>query len=327
MDPVRRIVARWTTRVRRLRRKAKNGLMTSLANAALWYIDRQSLEDALLLGERFGDLAFLLLRRPRRLALEHLRMAFGDEISSAGCSHIARASLVNMARSFCELAKIDEIRLRAGEYIESEGEAHVDRSLEQGGGAIIVTGHIGNWELLAAYWAWQGYSIAAIARRIYIDGLNQMLVEFRRRQGVETILRESPHSSRQLLRAIKNNSLLAMLIDQDTQVQSVSVPFFGQLARTPAAAASLAIRRDLPVHAAFIQRRPQGGHRITITPAFEIERSGDLRTDITALTRAFNAALEAQVRRNPAEWVWWHRRWRRRPQPQLDLDQDVEYTP
>jgi KDO2-lipid IV(A) lauroyltransferase len=308
-------------------RKAKNGLVSVLARAAFWYIDRRSLEEALRLGERVGDLAFLLLRKPRRLAEEHLRMAFGEELTPAARTHIARASLVNIARSFCELAKIDEIRLRADQYIETEGEEHVDRSLEKGGGAIIVTGHIGNWELLAAYWAWKGYSISAIARRIYVGRLNQMLVDFRRRQGVETILRESPHSARQLLRAIKNNSLLAMLIDQDTQVQSVSVPFFGHPARTPAAAASLAIRRDLPVHAAFIQRRPEGGHRITITPAFEIERTGDVRTDITALTRAFNAALEAQVRRNPAEWVWWHRRWRRQPQPLLDLDRDVEYTP
>jgi KDO2-lipid IV(A) lauroyltransferase len=304
-------------------RKSKNAALSGLAAAAVWYVRRLELEDALRLGARVGDLAFVILRKPRRLAEEHLRLAFGDEISAAGCTHIARASLVNIGRSFCELAKIDDIRQQADHYVEAEGREYVDESLKRGNGAIIVTGHIGNWELLAAYWAWQGYSIAAIARRIYVGHLNRLVVEFRRRQGVETIQRESPHSARQLLRAIKNNSLLAMLIDQDTQVQSVSVPFFGHLARTPAAAASLAVRRDLPAHAAFIQRRPEGGHRIIITPAFEFERTGDVRTDITTLTRTFNAALEAQVRRNPAEWVWWHRRWRRAPQSNLDLDGNV----
>lgn len=308
-------------------RRARNGLLSALVRAAIWYVGRRSLAEALGLGERAGEIAFRVLRRQRRLAEEHLRRAFGEELAPAGRTHVARASLVNAARSFCELAKIDEIRMRAGEYVEAEGEEHVARSLEKGGGAIVVSGHVGNWELLAAYWAWQGYSIAAVARRIYIERLNQMLVDFRRRQGVETILREGPHSARQLRRAIKNNSILAILIDQDTQVQSVSVPFFGHLARTPTAAASLAIRHQLPVHAAFIQRRPGGGHRITVTPAFEVERSGDVRADITALTRAFNAALEAQVRRNPAEWVWWHRRWRRAPQPHLDLDPGVEYKP
>ena len=324
MLSLRRLYARWLARLRRFFRRSKNAVVSALANGALWYVHRLGLEDALKLGARVGDLAFLILRGQRRLAEEHLRLAFGDEISPAGCTHIARASLVNMGRTFCEIAKIDEIRLQADTYVEAEGRAFVDESLKRGNGAVIVTGHIGNWELLAAYWAWQGYSITAIARRIYVERLNEILVDFRRRQGVETILRESPHSARQLLRAIKNNSLLAMLIDQDTRVQSVSVPFFGHMARTPAAAAGLAVRRDLPAHAAFIQRRPEGGHRITVTPAFEFERTGDVRTDIIALTRAFNAALEAQVRRNPAEWVWWHRRWRRPPQNHLDLDRDVE---
>jgi KDO2-lipid IV(A) lauroyltransferase len=319
----RRLLARWTARLRRITRRLKNSSVTTVTGLGLWYVNRLSLNDALRLGELAGALAFLTLRKPRRLAQEHLRLAFADEISPAGCAHIARASLVNMGRSFCEVAKIDDIRLQCDQYIEVEGREHIDESLKGGTGAVIITGHIGNWELLAAYWAWQGYSVVAVARRIYIDRLNQLVVDFRRRQGVETIMRESPHSARQLLRAIKNNSLLAMLIDQDTQVQSVSVPFFGHLARTPAAAASLAIRRDLPAHAAFIQRRPEGGHRITVTPAFEFAKTGDVSADITTLTRAFNAALEAQVRRNPAEWVWWHRRWRRRPQAHLDLDMPV----
>lgn len=323
MTSVRRLFARWAARSRRIVRQVKNAAVVGAANLALWYVNRLSLEGALQLGERAGDLAFLVLRKPRRLAEEHLRLAFADEISPAGCTHIARASLVNMGRSFCELAKIDDIRQQGDEYVETEGREYIDASLAQGGGAIIVTGHVGNWELLASYWAWQGYSIATIARRIYVDRLNREIVDFRRRQGVETIMRESPHAARQLQRAIENNSLLVMLIDQDTRVQSVSVPFFGHLARTPAAAAALAIRRDLPVHAAFIQRRPEGGHRITITPAFEFERSGDVRTDITTVTRSFNAALEAQVRRNPAEWVWWHRRWRRERQAHLDLDRDL----
>jgi Kdo2-lipid IVA lauroyltransferase/acyltransferase len=189
-----------------------------------------------------------------------------------------------------------------------------------------VTGHIGNWELLAAFFSWRGLPIAAIARRIYAERLNELLVGFRARQGVQTILRESPHSAREILRALKANALLAMLIDQDTHAPSVSIPFFGRLARTPAAAASLAIRREVPALAAFIQRRPGGGHRITIKPAFRIEPSGDRSADIRALTRQFNAALEAQIRENPAEWVWWHRRWRRAPVAHLDLDRDFQYT-
>ena len=117
-----------------------------------------------------------------------------------------------------------------------------------------------------------------------------------------------------------------MLIDQDTHAPSVSVPFFGRMARTPAAAAALAIRRELPAAAVFIQRRPQGGHRITINPFMHGERSDDMAADIRALTRQFSEALEQQIRRNPAEWVWWHRRWRRPPLAHLDMDGVFQYT-
>lgn len=289
-------------------------------STSMRFLRRRSLEDALRLGDRVGGWAFRLLRSPRRLALEHLEVAFGSRLPPSARERLALASFRNAARSYCELAQIDAIRERRHTYFEVQGAEHVDALLAGGRGAVIVTGHIGNWELLAAYWAWAGLPIAAIARRVQGVELNRILVDLRTRQGVETILREDPAAARQILRALKGNALLALLIDQDTRVQSVSVPFFGRLARTPIAAASLAVRRELPVCLAFIQRRPQGGHRITIDPPVTIARTGDATQDIQALTRVFSQRIEAQIERNPAEWVWWHRRWRRPPRRDLDLD-------
>ena len=324
-NPLRRLY-KGSRRVRRLSRRLKNAGVTVGARVALGCAERMSLEQALRFGERVGALLYRVLRQPRRLALEHLEIAFGDSLTPTAREHLARASFINVARCFCELAKIEEIRARREEYFELEGEEHVQALLAAGTGAIIITGHIGNWELLGAYFAWRGFPVAAIARRVYAERINQLLVDFRRRQGVETILRESPHSARQILKALEANALLTMVIDQNTHAPSVSVPFFGRLARTPAAAASLAIRRELPVTTVFIQRRGGGGHRITVLPPFVVERSDDKRTDIAVLTRQFNLALEAQIRRNPAEWVWWHRRWRRERLPHLDLDRDFQYT-
>ena len=324
-NPLRRLY-KGSWRLRRLSRRLKSSAETFVARSALWVLGRLSLERALAVGEWTGALLYRVLRQPRRLALQHLQVAFGDELSPTARAHLARASFINIARCFCEIAKIDEIRARRDAYFEVEGWEHAQALLAAGKGAIIVTGHIGNWELLGAYFAWCGFPVAAIARRVYVARLNQLLVDFRSRQGVETILRESPHSTRQILTALKSNALLAMVIDQDTHAPSVSVPFFGRLARTPAAAASLAIRRDLPAAAVFIQRRGEGGHRITVHPPFVIERSDEKRADIAALARQFTVALESQIRRNPAEWVWWHRRWRRQPLPRLDLDRDIQYT-
>ena len=266
---------------------------------------------------------YRIIGQPRRLALEHIALVYGDRLSLPEREALARAAFANVARCFMEIVKIDAIRRQAERYVEIEGLDVLQGMVASGQGGLIVTGHIGNWELLAAYCSWRGIPVAAVARRIYVGGLNELLVDYRARQGVETILRESPQAARQLLRTIKRGAVLAMLIDQDTNVPSVSVPFLGRTARTPAGAASLALRRELPVAAAFIQRRPQGGHRITILPPFEKPDSGDENEDVRSLTCTFNAALEAQILGNPTEWVWWHRRWRNPPRPRVDLDAAV----
>jgi len=324
-NPFRRLYE-GSPRVRRFSRRLKNAGVRVAIRLAFGCADRLSLDQTLRFGEWAGGLLYRTLRQPRRRALEHLEIAFGDSLTPTAREHLARASFINVVRCFCELVKIEEIRVRREEYFELEGEAHAQTLLAAGTGAIIITGHIGNWELLGAYFAWRGLPVAAITRRVPAERVNQLLVDFRSRQGVETILRESPHSARQILKALKANALLTVVIDQETHAPSVSVPFFGRLARTPAVAASFAIRRDLPVAAVFIQRRGGGGHRITVSPPFVIERSDDKGADIAALTRQFNLAIEAQIRKNPAEWVWWHQRWRRERLPHLDMDRDFQYT-
>jgi KDO2-lipid IV(A) lauroyltransferase len=89
------------------------------------------------------------------------------------------------------------------------------------------------------------------------------------------------------------------------------VPFFGRPARTPPGAALLALRTGAPVVTAFIERRPEGGHRVRFAAVPPVEGRG--HGAVVALTARFTAAIEAQLRRAPAEWVWWHERWRRQP--------------
>ena len=306
-------------RLRRLSRRSRNVVLGGLTHAALAAIGWLSLDCALRLGARIGAVMYRTVPGARHLALEHLALAFGDTLSAPERERIARAAFENVGRCFCELAKIDEIRRRP-DYIEFEGEAVMQAALARGKGAIVVTGHVGNWELLGAYFAWKGLPVAAVARHIYADQLNDLLLELRDRQGVETILRESTDAGRRILRVLKTNGVLALLIDQDTRAPSLSVPFFGKPARTPIAAAALALRRDVPVAAVFIHRRPAGGHRIVIREVFERPATTDRLDALRDLTTRFNAALEAQIREHPEEWVWWHRRWRRGPVPHLDAD-------
>jgi KDO2-lipid IV(A) lauroyltransferase len=314
------------SRLRRFIRRRKDAVTYHLARCALWPPRAVSLPRALAIADRVGDVIYRALPDARRLALEHLAIAFGDTVSVAAREQIARASYRNAARCFVEVAKFDEIRLHFDEYASIEGWEHWEevRALDRGG--IVITGHIGNWELLGAYCASKGIPIAASVRRVSDSRLDQLLNDFRTSSGLRIVQRSRPGSGSELLKVLKQRRILALLIDQDVASPSLSVPFFGRLARTPVAAAALAVRRDLPVVPAFARRRPEGGHHFTIMAPIYPPNTGDRRRDVVDLTRRFSRILEDRIRENPAEWVWWHRRWRRRPVPRLDLDTEIQYS-
>jgi Kdo2-lipid IVA lauroyltransferase/acyltransferase len=308
-----------------LRRRAlrvKDAATFRLAQAALGVAARYPLDTALAAADRVGDLAFRTLHRTRNRSLEHLELVFGNTLSDADRRDITRLCLRNFARAFCEIAKMEEIRPRFDDYVEVRGWEDVAPHLD--GGAIICSGHLGNWELLASYFALvKRLRVAAVARRVGEARLNQLLVDFRADNGVETILRESPTAGRQMLATLKNRGMLAMLVDQDTHVPSITVPFLGRPARTPVAPAALAMRRHLPVIVAYSLRRPGGGLQLVVEKPLFAEAGEERDTAILSLTRRVNELLGDAIRNNPTQWPWWHRRWRRPPQPRLDPDAPI----
>jgi KDO2-lipid IV(A) lauroyltransferase len=146
-----------------------------------------------------------------------------------------------------------------------------------------------------------------VARELDDPLQQESLLRFRARFGTTTIVRGTPGAARALLASLRSGGALGMLIDQDTDVDGVFVDFFGRPAWTPVGAAELALRFGAAVLPTFVERLADGSHRGTIHPALE------LPTDPLAATRAMTATIEAQVRRRPEQWVWLHRRWRRRP--------------
>jgi KDO2-lipid IV(A) lauroyltransferase len=188
-----------------------------------------------------------------------------------------------------------------------EGWEHVEAGRGAGRPVLILTGHCGNWELLAATLNRRGLGMAVVARELDDPLQQESLLRFRARFGTRTIVRGRPGAARELLRAVRTGGGLGMLIDQDTRVEGVFVDFFGRPAWTPIGAADLALRFRATVLPTFIERRPDGDHRATIHPPL------DLPADPAAATQAMTATIEAQVRRVPGQWVWMHRRWRRQP--------------
>src|SRR5262249_35685793 len=160
-----------------------------------------------------------------------------------------------------------------------------------------------NCELLAAYMVHRGLGITVVAKQLKDPRINRALTDFRRNYGVEVILRDGrPEAGREVLRVLKQRRMLAVQLDMDVRVPSVSIPFSGRAARTPGAPAVLAVRGGVPALPMFIRRRPEGGHHVTIGAPILPPRTADRLRDVVELPRQCNQILEDQIRRSPAEW-------------------------
>ena len=297
---------------RRLRRATRDPRNAALARAIGGFGRALSLLPmpvALAVGRGLGTAAHALLAAPRRLAVAHMGLAF-PELELATRRRLVRETFRHAGQAFAELSLFEKI-LRRPDYVRLEGAEALDAALARGRGAIAVTGHVGNWELLAAWAAAIGYPITVVVRRVNDLRFHSLIVRFRAAAGVEVLVRDDPRFVAAVGDALRRNRVVAMLIDQDTRGAGVFVPFFGRPAHTPPGAALLALRARVPVVTVFIERRPAGGHLVRVSPIpAELPRG---REGVRELTRRLTAAIEAQIRRSPAEWVWWHERWRKQP--------------
>lgn len=298
-------------RIRKFLQRRQNDLLylLSLMGLALCRLLPSSV--GIRLGGFLGDVAFYILPRERNRALEHISIAFPTDKNLSEKREIAKSCFRNLGKNAVEFVNFHRIKKDLDRNITLEGKKHLDDALAQGKGVIWLTAHLGNWELLGSYIAQKGYPLSVVARKANDKRLNRLLVNMRKRESVDVILRESPSAGRQILQTLKNRGILAMLIDQDTKVKGVMADFFGRKANTPAGPAILARRKTVPVLPGFILREPNRKHRIVICPPVEIVRTEDKDRDLEVNTERFNKVIEQYIRAYPEQWVWMHRRWRR----------------
>jgi KDO2-lipid IV(A) lauroyltransferase len=259
------------------------------------------------LGAALGRVLLVTNRRERVRSLDHLERAFPEE-SPAKLRAIRRGCFVNAALNALEaLQLLARGRGVLDRRLLVEGWENVEREREQGHRLLLLSGHTGLWELIGLATLRHGIRLYGIGRRLDEEVFAELVSRIRTTVQGYNIERGTAEGRRRLRQVLKGEGALAIFIDQDTQVEGTWVPFFGHPAYTPVGAAKMALRHGMRVVPAFLERRPGGMHVARFLPALE------LPDDVTAATAAMTAAIEAQVRRVPEQWVWWHRRWRRQP--------------
>lgn len=264
------------------------------------------------LGALVGRLGYALARGERRKALASLERAFPEK-SPAQREALARACFVHLGRMALELSCVKQLDRRVDEWVDwtPESRAAFDAALARKKGVVFVTGHVGNWELLARRAGLAGYPVFTIAREASDPRTTALIERFRTSGGVQPIWRGRPSAAKEMLRTLKRGAFLGLLIDQDTKVQSVWVPFFGHLAKTPRAAADLALRTGAAVLTGFCHR--VAPHRYRIVMREVAVPPGDDDAAVTTLTATLTQAIEDAIREHPEQWVWMHERWKSPP--------------
>jgi KDO2-lipid IV(A) lauroyltransferase len=266
------------------------------------------------IGGAGGGLAYHLFGKTRRLALDHLRLAFPEKTERER-EAIAKQMFVNLGRSAMEIISIRSFDHRLGELIEMPKVALLEAARARGKGVIFVTGHIGNWEVAARRVGQIAGPVSAIAKRSGDRRLNDLIEQFRASANIATLWREDPSTARALLRVFKNGHILGILVDQDTAVQGIWVPFFGRLAYTPRAPADLALRTGATILVGACYRkgdRPDDGFLFEITEV-PCDPAADREPEVLRITARCQEIMEEGIRRHPADWVWLHERWKTQP--------------
>lgn len=264
------------------------------------------------LGAALGTLGYRPLGIRRAVVESQLRAAF-PELDDSEILRISRASYAHLGRTAIETALLPS--LRQSQIIELfdnvTGWDLLEDGLRGGRGVILVSGHLGNWELGGAYLAARGLPVDAIVRHMANPRFDRYLNLTRASLGVRVVYDDQ--AVRQTPRALRDGRFVAFLADQGVRgLASTFVPFFGRPAKTPRGAAVFALRLDAPVVFAAALRQPNGQYRFVFEPV-EVTRTDDREQDTDDIVTRYTAALERWVRIAPEQYLWQHRRWKRQP--------------
>ena len=275
-------------------------------------LEALSWERAARLGASLGGLGFRPLGIRRDVVESQLRASFPG-MDDREVLRISKASYAHLGRTAIETALLPSLGPRQIlDLVESiSGWDVAEEAISAGRGIILVTGHLGNWELGGAYLAARGVKVGAIVRHMGNPLFDQYLNRTRAKLGVRVMYDDQ--AVRQAPRTLREGYLVAFLADQGVLgLASTFVPFFGRLAKTPKGPAVFALRMDVPIVFGGSIRQPDGRYRLGFE-RIEVIRTGDRERDTDDIVARYTAALERWVRMAPEQYLWQHRRWRRQP--------------
>lgn len=244
--------------------------------------------------------------------MAHLSQAFPDR-SAVEIRQLARKNFVMLAKNAGELLRATRIRTLAelDEVMVTHGFEHFEAAQAKGQGVIVLTCHLGPFDLQVTNMALHGVHPLVIGTRLKDPRLSNLLWQQRNALGAVAV--ERGKETFRLLKALKSGQSVGILIDQDTRVKSRFVEFFGRPAATPVGAALLALKTGAKVVPTYVYLGEDNLQHMHYLSELETISTGDEEVDMITNTQRYTKFIEDRIREHPEQWVWMHERWKTKP--------------
>lgn len=262
-------------------------------------------------GKALGLLAYVVLKERRELTLQNICRAREKGFLPAALNEkrLARKVWANLGTVGSEfLYYYTRPTARLKKAVRFSGEDNLRRVLDKQKGAILVMGHIGNWELVGMYLAVAGYKVTPIVKTQSNILVDKIIQNNRRSVGMKVIPRRS--YLRPILDAFKNNEIVPFLIDQWARNKGVMVDVFGTPAPLPRGAVEFGLRTGTPVVFGYVIREKPGCYQLVISEEIPLVKTGRDQDDVIRNTATLVGLLQDVIKKHPEQWLWMHKLWR-----------------
>ncbi|HNX81259.1 MAG TPA: lysophospholipid acyltransferase family protein [Candidatus Omnitrophota bacterium] len=272
-----------------------------------WIVLRVPLKLGYLIAHVVSDINFLFARADRAAVMGNLRVIFPDK-SRRELRRIRRDMVHNFAKYLVDFFRFSSIdKTYVEKNIKLENLHYFDDALKEGTGVIVLTAHLGNWELGGVVLALLGYPFWAVA----LPHKDKRVNDFFDSQRLSKGLRVLPlgRAVRQIIHLIRENNMVALVGDRDFTQKGPVSEFFGKPSIFPEGPAALSLSLHTPIIPGFLIRNPDDTFTLRIEKPIEFSPTGDKEKDSAALIRTYTAVFERYIRQFPDQWYMFRRFW------------------
>ena len=252
-----------------------------------------------------GAVAYYLVKDRRELAIKNIKRSLN--VTDNQAKQLAKGVFQDIAIKFVEILKLETKDISELEdNIKIDGKEHLEKLVNSDRGAVLFTGHFGNWELLGIYLAVLGYPLTAIARDFKNEYIYQEIMKIRESTGAEIFNRSQ---IKKTIKSLLRQKFLLIAGDQDAHQDGEFMQFFDRPASTPLGPVKLAQRTNSLIAPIYLAREGFNNYRIIVKEPLEIAEDATLEEQRKILQK-LTTSLEDVIREYPEQWLWVHRRWK-----------------